>query len=250
MHILYENMVVEWQLPESDLRQVERILWIAPNKEYLYCIDMKEDKAFPVMKVYSEFEAGLESRLCKQVEWINFNVPVMDADIAPEHLALREKSWETIKDIVLDEPNCYDKSFRGARICEVQERTSIHKSTIYRYLRRYWQGGKMKNTLLPHYNNCGSYGNDRTPTEAKRGRPRKFENEPIGINIDEDIKRLLRAGIRLFYNTKEKSSLKHAYQQTLEKFFANEYRQEGQAHIPVLPPTEKLPTFGQYRYWF
>ncbi len=70
MHILYENMVVEWQLPESDLRQVERILWIAPNKEYLYCIAMEDDKAFSVMKAYSEFAAGLESRLCKQVEWI------------------------------------------------------------------------------------------------------------------------------------------------------------------------------------
>lgn len=250
MHLLYENMVVEWQLPESDLRQIERILWIAPNKEYLYCIAMDDDKAFPVMKTYSEYTAYFVSNLCKQVEWINDNVPVIDAEIASEHLGLREKSWDTIKDIVLDEPNCYDKRFRGARIREIQELTSIHKSTIYRYLRRYWQGGKMKNTLLPHYDNCGSYGKERTPSEAKRGRYRKFEDEPVGINIDEDIKQLLRSGIRLFYNTKKKSPLKHAYQKTLEKFFANGYRHEGQAIIPILPPPEKLPTFGQYKYWF
>ncbi|QDY84268.1 DDE-type integrase/transposase/recombinase [Paenibacillus polymyxa] len=250
MQLLYENMVIEWQLPESDLRQVERILWIAPNKEYLYCIAMDDDKAFPVMKAYSEYAVGLDSKMCKLVEWVNDSVPVVDTDIAPEHLALREKSWDVIKDIVLDEPNCFDKSFRGARIREIQERTPVHKSTIYRYLRRYWQGGKMKNTLLPHYNNCGSYGKDRTATDVKRGRPRKFENEPVGINIDEEIKQLLRSGIRLFYNTKEKSPLKHAYQKTLEKFFANGYREEGQALIPVLPPPEKLPTFGQYKYWF
>ncbi|MNW46419.1 Transposon Tn7 transposition protein TnsB [compost metagenome] len=250
MQILYENMVVEWQLPESDLRQVERILWIAPNKEYLYCIAMEDDKAFPIMKAYSEYIAGIASKLCKQVDWINDNVPVIDTDITPEHLAIRDKSWEIIKDIVLNEPDCYDKGFRGARIREAQERTAIHKSTIYRYLRRYWQGGKMKNTLLPHYNNCGSYGKERTPTDNKRGRPRKFENEPVGINIDEEIKQLLRSGIRLFYNTKEKSPLKHAYQKTLEKFFATGYRREEQALIPVLPPSEKLPTFGQYKYWF
>lgn len=250
MQILYENMVVEWQLPESDVRQVERILWISPNEDYLYCIAMDDDKAFPVMKAYSEYAAGIASKLCRQVDWINDSVPVIDTDTAPEHLALRDKSWDTIKDIVLDEPKCYDKKFRGAQIQEVQGRTAVHKSTIYRYLRRYWQGGKIKNTLLPHYNNCGSYGNDRTPTEAKRGRPRKFEHEPAGINIDEEIKQLLRSGIRLFYNTKEKSPLKHAYQKTLEKFFASGYRKEGQALIPVLPPPEKLPTFGQYKYWF
>jgi putative transposase len=250
MQILYENMVVEWSLQDSDLRQVERILWIAPDKEYLYCIAMDDDKAFPVMKAYSEYAVGIESKLCKQVEWINDNVPMIDTGIAPEHLELREKSWDAIKDIVLDEPNCYDKRYRGAQIREVQERTLIHKSTIYRYLRRYWQGGKMKNTLLPHYNNCGSYGKDRTPTDAKRGRPRKFEDDPVGINIDEEIKQLLRSGIRLFYNTKEKSPLKHAYQKTLEKFFANGYRQKGEALVPDLPPTEYLPTFGQYKYWF
>ncbi|OMF71520.1 Mu transposase C-terminal domain-containing protein [Paenibacillus peoriae] len=250
MQLLYENMVVEWQLPESDLCQVERILWISPNKEYLYCIAMDDDKAFPVMKPYSEYAVGLDSKMCKLVEWVNDSVPVVDSDIALEHVALREKSWDVIKDIVLDEPNCFDKSFRGARIREVQERSPVHKSTIYRYLRRYWQGGKMKNTLLPHYNNCGSYGKDRSPTDVKRGRPRKFENEPVGINIDEEIKQLLRSGIRLFYNTKEKSPLKHAYQKTLEKFFANGYRKEGQALIPILPPPEKLPTFGQYKYWF
>ncbi|MNO34831.1 Transposon Tn7 transposition protein TnsB [compost metagenome] len=250
MQILYENMVVEWQLPESDLRQVERILWIAPNKEYLYCIAMEDDKAFPIMKEYSEYTAGIASKLCKQVEWINDNVPALDTDISPEHLAIRDKSWDVIKDIVMDEPDCYDKNLRGTQIREVHKRTAVHKSTIYRYLRRYWQGGKMKNTLLPHYSNCGSYGKERVSTNTKRGRPRKFEDEPVGINIDEETKQLLRSGIRLFYNTKDKSPLKHAYQKTLEKFFATGYRKEGEALIPVLPPSEKLPTFGQYKYWF
>lgn len=59
MQILYENMVVEWQLPESDMRQVERILWISPNEEYLYCIAMDDDKAFPVMKAF-----GICCRYC------------------------------------------------------------------------------------------------------------------------------------------------------------------------------------------
>lgn len=250
MQSLYENMVIEWNLSDSENSYIERILWISPAHDVIFSISMEDDKVFPIMKTYSEYIAGFESNLCKQIEWINDSIPLLDSVIESEHLIIRDKSWDAIKDIVMDEPGCFEKSYRGSRVRETQKRTELHKSTIYRYLRRYWQGGKLKNTLLPHFNNCGGYGNDRTPNETKRGRPRKFEDEPLGINIDEETKQLLRSGIRLFYKTKDKAPLKHAYQKTLEKFFSSGFRQNGQARIPVLPPPEKLPTFGQYKYWF
>lgn len=250
MQTLVENMVVEWSLSESENRHIERILWISPSRDLLFSIAMEDDKAFPVMKTFTEYTVGFESNLCRQIEWINDSIPLLDSGIDSEHLSLRDKSWDAIKEIVVDEPACFDKRFRGTRIREAQERTGLHKSTLYRYLRRYWQGGKMKNALLPHFNNCGSYGNDREPKDIKRGRPRKFEDAPVGINIDEEIKQLLRSGIRLFYNNKDKAPLKHAYQKTLEKFFSSGFRQSGNALIPILPPPEKLPTFGQYKYWF
>lgn len=250
MLLIYENMVVEWKLTDSEERYIERILWVSPSEDKVYCIAVSDDKALPMMKTYSEYASGFESNLCKQVEWINDNIPLTDSSIENDQLAIRDKAWDAINDIVLHEPECFDKRFRGSRIREAQEKTGIHKSTIYRYLRRYWQGGKTKNALLPHYKNSGSFGNDRTPKEAKRGRPRKFEDGSVGINIDEEIKQLLRSGIRLFYNNKEKVPLKHAYQKTLEKFFSTGFRQDGNALIPVLPPPEKLPTFGQFKYWF
>ncbi|MGG3882415.1 Mu transposase C-terminal domain-containing protein [Brevibacillus panacihumi] len=250
MQTLFENMVVEWRLPDTEKSYIERILWISPSRDLLFSIALQDDKAFPVMKTFTEYTVGFESSLCRQIEWINDSIPLLDSGIDSEHLSLRDKSWDAIKEIVVDEPACFDKGFRGARIREAQERTGLHKSTLYRYLRRYWQGGKMKNALLPHFNNCGSYGNDREPKETKRGRPRKFEDAPVGINIDEETKQLLRSGIRLFYNHKDKAPLKHAYQKTLEKFFASGFRQNGNALVPILPPPEKLPTFGQYKYWF
>lgn len=250
MQPLYENMVVEWTVSDSEERFIERILWISPSKDVVFSIAMQDDKAFPVMKTYSEYVVGFESHLCKHVEWINGNIPLLESEIDSLDLNIRDKSWDAIKEVVQDEPQCYDKSYRGARVREALERTGLHKSTIYRYLRRYWQGGKLKNALLPHYSNSGGYGNEREPKGKKRGRPRKFEDAPTGINIDEETKQLLRSGIRLFYNNKDKAPLKHAYQKTLEKFFATGFRQDGHAVIPVLPPPEKLPTFGQYKYWF
>jgi len=247
---LVENTVVDWIFPDTDIRQIERILWVSPSKDMLFSIALQDDKAFPNLKSYQEYETAIANGLCRIIEWVNENIPLLDAEIKNDHLELRDKSWDAIKDIVLDEPACFDKAYRGSRIREVQERTGLHKSTLYRYLRRYWQGGKIKNALLPHFNNCGSYGNEREPKEAKRGRPRKFESEAVGINIDEETKQFFRSGIRLYYNNKDKAPLKHAYQKTLEKFFNTGYRKDGNTPVPVLPPAEQLPTFGQYKYWF
>lgn len=247
---ILENQVIEWISSETDDRAVERILWISQANDVVFSIALEDDKAFPVMKTYTEIIAGIEANLCKPIDWINSNIPLLEHSIDHDHLLLRDKAWDAIRDIVSDEPDCFDKKWRGIRVREVQEKTGLHKSTIYRYLRRFWQGGKLKNALLPHYYNCGDYGTDRAPGKAKRGRPRKFEDGPTGINIDEETKQLLRSGIRLFYNNREKAPLKHAYQKTLEKFFATGFRQDGKALVPILPPPDKLPTFGQYRYWF
>lgn len=250
MNLLSENMVVNWVTSDNESPYLERLLWISPANDVVISIAIEDEKAFPVMKTYTEYLAGIEAKLCQAVDWINESIPLLDESISDDHLRIRDQSWDAVKDIVLDEPDCYDKRLRGVLIREAQERTGLHKSTLYRYLRRYWQGGKVKNALLPHYSNCGSFGEERAPGEVKRGRPRKFEDEPKGINIDEDVKQLLRSGIRLFYNNKDRAPLKHAYQKTLEKFFATGFRQSGSAVIPVLPPTDKLPTFGQYKYWF
>ncbi len=247
---IVENMVIEWNSLDTDTKYLERILWVSPSSDFVFSINLDDDKAFPVVKTYVEYKAGFESGICKSVNWVNENFPITDESIAKEHADIRDKAWEAIYPIVLEEPDCFDSRLRGVLVRTTVEKTALHKSTVYRYLRRYWQGGKMKNALLPFYNNCGNFGEDKKVGEVKRGRPRKFEDKEIGINIDEETKRLLRSGVRLYYNDKLKSPLKRAYQQTLEKFFVVGYRQEGNAKIPILPPPDQLPTFGQYRYWF
>ena len=113
MQTLFENMVVEWSLSDSKNSNIERILWISPSRDMLFSIAMQDDKALPVMKTFSEYMAGFESNLCRQIEWINDNIPLLESGIDREHLTLRDKSWDAIKDIVLNEPACFDKSYRG-----------------------------------------------------------------------------------------------------------------------------------------
>lgn len=54
----------------------------------------------------------------------------------------------------------------------------------------------------------------------------------------------------MFYNTKEKAPLERAFQKTLEKFFYSGYHFVGEVRIPILQPEDKLPSFGQFKYWF
>lgn len=71
-----------------------------------------------------------------------------------------------IQDLVSKEPNIF-KNERGKLILEATEKFGCTYKTIYKYLKRYWQRGKVKDSLLPDYKNCGNKGNKRTGTEIK-----------------------------------------------------------------------------------
>jgi hypothetical protein len=249
---LSENQVVEWIDSETESHgRLERILWADPIRDLVVTIQINDDKALPVKHTYTEYVELLEAKPHRWIEWVDAKVNLSpDTEIPDKHREIRDKSWELIKGLVEQEPDVYDARLRGVMISEIKEKTGVHKSSIYKYLRRYWQSGKIKNALLPHYQNCGGNGQARKSSGVKRGRPPKFSDSLEGINIDEQILQLFRSGIRLFYDTREKAPLKRAYQQTLEKFFNVGYRHEGNVTIPILPPQDRLPTFGQFKYWF
>ncbi len=252
MSHISENDLIEWVSNSEDLGPIERILWIDPIRNFIITIEINNEKALPIRHNYDEYLELLNVKPYQLISWINKSISFLpDQEIPKKHLDIREKAWEIVGKIVAEEPDIYDAKLRGVMVKEVQEKTGVHKSTIYRYLRRFWQGGKVKNVLLPYYQNCGGDGIERSPGSKKRGRPRKFEDDlKTGINIDADIQRCFRSGVRLFYNTKVKAPLKRAYQQTLEKFFNIGYLKEGNVSIPILPEDDQLPTFGQFKYWF
>src|SRR5205085_843110 len=118
---------------------------------------------------------------------------------------------------------------RGPVIKKISKSTGTSKRIIYLKLRRYWQGGQRKNTLLPRYENSGARGSSRKDTKKKRGRPRtltRTKGAPPGVNVSEETKQLFRLGVRAFYTNKKnpiKRSLKEAYSRTLERFFNKSY---------------------------
>ena len=62
-------------------------------------------------------------------------------------------------------------------IASASESSKRAKRLIYTYLRRYWQGGQIKNALIPHYHKSGGKGKERQVKDRKRGRPRGVAQE-------------------------------------------------------------------------
>ncbi|CCF16896.1 tn5468, transposase protein B [Brevibacillus laterosporus GI-9] len=251
---LVTNTVIEWKDGNADpLDQghIERILWIDPQHEKVVTIALEDEKALPQVRTMEEYVKISHKKQHRVIEFFQFlNLIIDEASISEKHKEIRNTAWKIIAPMVEQEPDVFDSKLRGAMISEAVNKYQVHKSTIYRYLRRYWQAGKMINALLPYYNNSGGLGTERKSGDVKRGRPKKFSDEPTGVNITDEIKQSFRSGIRLFYNTKEKAPLRRAYQKTLEAFFNIGFQKNGDVRIPILPHKDQLPTFGQFRYWY
>jgi hypothetical protein len=131
----------------------------------------------------------------------------------------------------------------------------------------------MKNALLPLFSYRGwrnrdpnrehkkskkGHGKEQKPlniqSQVKAGRLSRLgqsTNQPRGVNIDDDIRKRFRWGLKLFHETRETKTLRETYQRTLERFFnRGYYRKKDNVLVPSLPPDYELPTYHQFTYWY
>ncbi|PSB34400.1 Mu transposase C-terminal domain-containing protein [Stenomitos frigidus] len=252
---LFVNMLIEWQ--GSTEPYIERVLWIDSSGTDVATIDIINPNALPVFRKSSEIEAAIASGDSQVLEVDPYAVFLRaENDIQEKHRQKRDAAWEVIAPLVEDPTGqIFYSHGRGALLNAHEEKTGWTKKTIYKFLRRYWQGGQTKNALLPLYDKCGGKGKERqSSTGRKRGRPSrltKVTSLPTGINVDAAVREKFSRGIRLFYETAEQRTLQDAYQKTLEKFFHKGYdKLPDGTLVPFLPPAEELPSFGQFRYWY
>lgn len=155
----------------------------------------------------------------------------------------RDARWEVISPIVGDIRMVWDEKRRWTLIKTQCEQTGKSATNIYILLRKYWEGGQVRNALLPKY---VSAMKRKVNEGARRGK------KPLagGIVIGADEEKKFELGLKAFYEKKSKPSLTSAYRKTVARYFNTGYRLEGGTTVPILPPTEMLPTLRQFRYWF
>ncbi|MFN6461029.1 MAG: Mu transposase C-terminal domain-containing protein [Nostoc sp. DedVER02] len=251
---LLVNMLLEWQNAEAE-NKIERVLWIDPSGQDMVTIEINNSKALPKWQKFKEVETAIISKKMCILEVDPYSGLLRpESAISENHRQRRDHAWNVIAPLVEGEIELiFDARTRGQLIRDTVKRTGCIKKTIYHYLRRYWQGGQAKNTLLPLFDRCGAKGKEKKPSNCKRGRPSKLSkvtNIPLGINVDDEIRHSFQRGIKLFYEKQQGITLNNAFDETLKKFFHKGYEIRDKVLVPVLPPASELPTFAQFRYWY
>ena len=79
------NTIIQWiDSSNSDVVQVERVLWIDAIGEQLVVIALNDVKALPTLKSSEEYVETHSGKQFKIIEWIDkFNLPLEERDALP-----------------------------------------------------------------------------------------------------------------------------------------------------------------------
>lgn len=233
-------------------KQMERILWIDEGNVICYTINIEKEQSLPIKRKISDLQQWHSDQLLSFLNSDPYGFVYQDEEqISENSKKLRDERWECIEKMVLKEPDIYEGNKRGHLIRLAIEETRKSKPLLYKYLVQYWQRGKIKNALLPDFRECGGRGKEKTFSEKKNGRRRKFETIiGEGIIITDEIKHIFEVSVKRFYHTTKKNPLSTTFDEMLRTFFVADYRYEDGVKKPILLEEDKLPTLKQFRYWY
>ena len=254
--MLYVNDLIEW-IDDVKETKVERIIWVDKNYVIAFVFDINTNKGVPCAKRISEIEEAIVEGVALKLKsdpWLKI---VKENNLSDKEIEIRDRTWNIIADLVKQEPEIYDRKLRGSLVVEAitQSQEKVAKKTVYSYLRKYWQRGKTKNSLLPDYSNSGGKGKARKYNQdIKLGRPRKYKKvEEIGegVNITEADRKIFRIAIAKSYNNRKGNFLTTAYELMLKKYYTDEIvLDERGVRKSILIPPNLRPTIRQFRYWY
>lgn len=216
-----------------------RVLW--SNREAVIWIELESDKALPSVSSRLEFEHQMANGDLFLIDDPFIEIAMTFPVAGSKAEEVQNRAWEAIEDIVTREPEIYQRKTRGQLLTNVLSDSGATKQTVYRWLRRYWQGGKCKNALSGRFNLCGGPGKTKKLGDKKIGAPRT-RTDGVGVNTDDSIKAIFRVAIEKCLLNKNKYEFDYAYNQVLIAF-----------GVPIPCKPEHLldvPTERQFKYFY
>jgi hypothetical protein len=182
------NQVIQWE-PFEKNELFERVLWISPDLDFIYVIDLKKEK-FPIIRIFKDVISALRKSEARIVPYKTESETMIFNCLPQKRKEEIEKAWIAIKDLVTEIPEIFRPDYRAMRVKDCMKLTNLSLPTVNRYLKRYWKSGRIG--LINRYDNCGSPGKQKLASgnTAKRGRIRKItllQPENIGINTDRTV---------------------------------------------------------------
>jgi hypothetical protein len=226
--------------------QVHRILWAHGSEEMVWVIDIYDRYAWPKIHSRSDLVDAFVKGELKMVEDPVIKSLPRDEELTEAERSVRDRAWDLIGTVVKVEPDIYTPQSRAKLV----KQAGGTRQTCYKHIRRYWQRGNVPNALVPDYENCGAKGKPRAISGRKRGRPRSI-SPGNGINVTDDVLKLMRTAYSRICERSRKATLKTAYDWLLGNCFPEAVKiitSETGRNLVKIDEPDLIPTFEQFSY--
>jgi hypothetical protein len=259
------NKLIQWHNDNTEDKWIERVLFIDSGTREVAVINAVAQDALPYFRSFSEIETAIEAKIAIPLESDIFAPPrLTEAELeSAKFIKLRNRRDKALKIIapLFTGDNAVRMLFTkdralliNSRIQEIKnwpkdERAS--KQIIYRYCRRWWQGGQVDNTQIPHYLNCGARRDKPRNITKKLGRKSiitRHDKIITGANMTPEWLDAILLGGKLFYEHRDKATYSRAYDLTLERFFIKDKIIENGREKIILPDPNRGEIFTRRQF--
>lgn len=259
------NKLLQWNNDNSEEKWIERVLFIDSSTREVVVINAATPDAIPYLRSSSEIESATEAKIAIPLESDIFAPPrLTESELeSPKFIKLknrRDKALKIVTPLFTGENAALmlcvkDRALLiNSRIQEIKnwpKNEKASKQIIYRYCRRWWQGGQVDNALLPHYLNCGARRDKPRNVTKKLGRKSiitRHDKIITGANMTPQWLDAILLGGKLFYEHRDQASYSRAYDLTLERFFIKDKVVENGREKIILPDPNRGEIFTRRQF--
>ncbi|MEE4570744.1 Mu transposase C-terminal domain-containing protein [Paenibacillus polymyxa] len=239
------NSVIERLDENLETEQLLRVLWIDEEGDQVVVMSIENNRKmeFPFINSYKSLIQEIELNRCRVTELeADMRLLSPDEDYLEKYKQNRDRIWNIIKDIVIQEPEIFISEKRGELIHQAHLNSGKSKKVIRNYLKKYWFYGKSRNGLLNNYFDCGAPGNQRV-YKKKPG--------PVSSNryliTEADIQNF-KSAIRIFH-IRQGMNLTTTHERMCETYYKRGFYRKHGVRVPIVD-VDRSPSLRQFRYWY
>ena len=243
-----DNQVLVNRIIQDDEGKKFRVIGIDKIEDQVILFDLNKGSLNLVRRDIMELDKAILSKEVRFVEEI-YKLNINGRILSDNDREKRDKGWEIIKGIyeITGENGIFDRQIRGVAIKTMSEKHDLTDKTIREYVRRYFERGMLKDSLIPDNKNSGRKTATSVANETSANK--KVNTDAKGIYIDEKIQKIFKKAIDRFYNNSKKISLRTAYELMIGEYFSSTVTREDGKEILKVMDSSSIPTFSQFRYW-
>lgn len=259
--------LIEWTSANGEKR-IERLLWIirqdSADTDQYYFIPVIGSRAWPFARSGKEVEDAFAEQRAKLIELkdcpeavIRHLTIIGDNRSTTYQKKFRNKVWELIGPLVMDPQRPFsDPRAGGLLIRATAAQAKVHRCTLYKYLRRCWQRGGIRDAVQSDSRNSGAPGGRHTRGSVSLGRRPKLKIHPITNQEyrNPSAKALSKEDEAFFakainkYRLGKRLSLRKSFRFLLQDHYS--VARSGNSDFKDLKPISERPSYIQFRhYW-